>query len=270
MKLLFKIIIKSIKKYYEEETFLYSSTLAFNLIATSIPIVLLLFAFGGYFLNLRDDILGNLEIFVNQQFPFAKDFIQSNIQYLITKSGLVGGLSIIILIWTVSRVFLTFRIVFFEIFKIPQPEKKWLYRLKESISVVILSFILIPFLFINSLLFTLKSGLLGTPLQFYTIPLFTEVVSFLNSFLLIFIIYIVVVGFKENIKTIITGTFLSSLFLEIIKIVFNIFVTYLWETKVIYGSLWVTFALILLVYYSSAGIIIGSIIAEELKKVENW
>ena len=270
MKLLLKIIIKSIKKYYEDDTFVYSSTLSFNLIVTAIPIVLLIFAFGGYFLNGRNDILNNLELFVNQQFPFAKDFIESNIQYLITKSRLIGVISVFILIWTVSRVFLTFRIVFFEIFKIPEPEKKWLYRLKESASVIILSIFLIPFLFINSIVFTFKSGLLGTPLHFFTVPLFTETVSFLNSFLLILIIYLVVVGYKENFRTIITGTFLSALFLEIIKIVFNISVLYFWRTKIIFGSLWVIFALILLVYYSSAGIIIGALIAEELKEVENW
>ena len=270
MKLIFKIIIKSIKKYYEDDTFVYTSTLAFNIIATAIPIVLLLFAFGGYFLDIRNDILNNLELFSKQQVPFASDFIKNNITYLITKSKLIGIISIVILIWTVSRVFLTFRIILFNIFELPEPERRWLYRVKESISVILLAAMFFPFLFVNSILFSFKSGLINTPLNFLTIPLATETLSFLNSFILIFITYLLVLGHKQDIKTIASGTFMSTLFLEIIKVIFNIFVIHFWKTKIIFGSLWIIFALILLIYYASAGIVIGTIIAKELKEVEKW
>ncbi len=250
-----------IQVIFSERLFIYASSISFNIIFILIPTLLLIFSIGSIFLDVRKDMVGQIIGFVREQIPFMEGFVKDNIQILVARGKWLGFAGIVILLWTTSRLFLNFRIVLFDIFSLEEPKYKFLYRLKEVASVGILAVMFLLFFVSNSLTLSLKIAASHFSLAFLTVPLMRESIYLVNAFLMVFFIYITVLGHRVPMKSVLYGSFLSTIFLEIMKLLFKYFLMYAWRGKTIYGSLWVFLAFFIWIYYSVLGFVAGSEIA---------
>ncbi len=261
MKKYFKNIVWLINLIFSERLFLYSSSLSFNILFVVIPSTILIFSLGSFFLDIRRDVLTQILQFVHGQVPFMEPFVKKNLAILVTRGKWLGFASLIILLWTTSRLFLNFRLVLFEIFSLGEPKNRVLYRVKEVASVAVLAVLLLLFFFLNSITLPIKVAVEHFAISFLAVPIVGELLYLVNTFVLVLFIYITVLGHRVPFKSIMYGSFFSTLFLEMMKLIYKFFILYAWKGKTIYGSLWIFLAFFIWLYYSVLGFVAGSEIA---------
>ncbi|GEM_PF-6026135 len=256
-----KKVIWLVNLVFSERLFIYASSLSFNVIFILIPVSFLLFSVGSIFLDIRKDLVNQILELVHEQVPFIEPFVRKNITILVARSKLLGAASIVVLLWTASRLFLNFRVILFEIFGVEEPEAKILYKAKEVASVGIFTVLILLFFLVNSLTLSIRIAVKHLPLSFLTVPATGELIYLIDTFIFVLFIYVSVLGRKVPTYSLLYGSFLSTIFLEIMKLLYKYFILYAWKGKTIYGSLWIFFAFFIWLYYSILGFVAGSEIA---------
>jgi YihY family inner membrane protein len=250
---------------FSESVFIHASSLSFNILFVVIPMILLLFSIGSIFLDIRRSLVTQILQFVKEQLPFLEPFARKNLEILVARGKWLGLASVLILLWTTSRLFLNFRIVLFDIFSLERPKNVVLYKLKEMASVGVLAFLLLLFVFFNSLTLSLQVYIEHFKFSILAVPLFRETLYIIYTFIMVLFIYFSVIGNKIPFKTIAYGAGIISIFLELMKLLFKVFIVYAWKGKTIYGSLWVFLAFFIWIYYSTLAFVAGSEIASIMR-----
>ncbi len=261
MKSFLKKAVWLINLIFSERLFLYASSLSFNILFVVIPSTLLIFSLGSFFLDIRRDIVGQIMQFVHEQVPFMEPFVKKNIVILVSRGKWLGFASVIVLLWTTSRLFLNLRLVLFEIFSLEEPRNRILHKIKEVASVAVLAILLLIFFFLNSLTLPIRVAVEHLTFSVLAVPVVGETLYLINTFLLVFFIYVTVLGRRVPFKSILYGSFFSTVFLEVMKLSYKFFILYTWRGKTIYGSLWIFLAFFIWLYYSVLGFVAGSELA---------
>lgn len=171
-----RIFALAVKGFNEDNCLLKSTALTYYTLFSIVPVIALAFAIAKGFgvqemlqQQLLVDFSGQKDI-LQQAFVYADKMLQN------TKGGLIAGIGIILLLWSVMKLLSNIESSFNEIWEIKKP-RTWIRKITDYLSIMLVAPILI--IISGTLTVTLKTGIdsvLGTvellsPLQFILLKL---------------------------------------------------------------------------------------------------
>jgi membrane protein len=265
-----RLLWHALKKFNDDNGFLLSSGLTFNLLIGLIPLFLLLLAFVGTYLYSDREVLNYIRRYLENVAPSLDPRIMKNILRVIRDRNIVGVLGIGGLIWTSIWVFSSLRTALNIIFQVKKGQ-----GILRGIVIDLLMILLVGSFHLASMILT--SGMtylkryrfsFKSPLELgAVIGLFLKyIIPFFFSFWMFFLIYKILPNKKISFKTALQAALFTSLLWEGAKHFFGWYVLGLEGFTVIYGSLSALAIFVLWVYYSSTILLLGGEVACLLEK----
>jgi membrane protein len=265
-----RLLWHALKKFNDDNGFLLSSGLTFNLLVGLIPLFLLLLAFVGTYLYSDREVLNYIRRYLENMAPSLDPRIMKNILRVIRDRKIVGVLGIGGLIWTSIWVFSSLRTALNIIFQVKKGQ-----GILRGIVIDLLMILLVGSFHLASMILTSVMTYLKryrfsfkSPLELgAVIGLFLKyIIPFFFSFWMFFLIYKIIPNKKINFKTALQAALFTSLLWEGAKQFFGWYVLGLGGFIVIYGSLSALAIFVLWVYYSSTILLLGGEVACLLEK----
>jgi len=265
-----RLLWHALKKFNDDNGFLLSSGLTFNLLVGLIPLFLLLLAFVGTYLYSDREVLNYIRRYLENMAPSLDPRIMKNILRVIRDRKIVGVLGIGGLIWTSIWVFSSLRTALNIIFQVKKGQ-----GILRGIVIDLLMILLVGSFHLASMILTSVMTYLKryrfsfkSPLELgAVIGLFLKyIIPFFFSFWMFFLIYKILPNKKINFKTALQAALFTSLLWEGAKQFFGWYVLGLGGFIVIYGSLSALAIFVLWVYYSSTILLLGGEVACLLEK----
>ena len=265
-----RLLQHALKKFNDDNGFLLSSGLTFNLLVGLIPLFLLLLALVGTYLYSDREVLNYIRRYLENVVPSLDPRIMKSILRVIRDREIVGILGIGGLIWTSIWVFSSLRTALNIIFQVKKGQ-----GILRGIAIDLLMILLVGIFHLASITltsvmtylkryrFSFKSPLeLGAIIGFFL----KYIIPFFFSFWMFFLIYKIIPNKKINFKTALQAALFTSLLWEGAKQFFGWYVLGLGGFTAIYGSLSALAIFVLWVYYSSTIPLRGGEVAYLLEK----
>ncbi len=268
---IFWFYIKTLFTMFDKDyLFFLSSGIAFHIVLCFIPFVLILFTIVGIYLG-YPETYNSLNTYLNQVLPLPPDLKVKIIGTLLDQARVIssntfitGAIGLIGVMWTMSGLFGALRDSLMKIYRLEIGYNFFFGKIRD--------FILI---FVTLVLFIISTGLTSTVqvIETYTLNLFglgynfpfakkflALVIPFLISFVMFYILYEFVPNRKFPRKSAFLSAVIASIFFEISKFFFTLYVFNFSNYTKIYGAyavivinlLWVY--IISLIYVISAAI----------------
>ena len=258
----FWIYIKTLFRMFERDyLFLLSSGIAFNIVLCFIPFILILFTIVGIYLGYPETYKA-LSHYLNQVIPLPHDIKESLIGQLLDQANIIsnntfitGAIGIVGLMWTMSGLFSAMRDALTKIYKIEESYNFFYGKIRD--------FILI---FITLALFIISTGVTSMVhiIQKYTLDLFglgydfpvvkkmiSIIIPFFTSLAMFYILFEIVPNNKFPKKSSLFSAIIATLFFEISKFFFNLYIFNFSNYTQVYGAYAVIVINLLWVYVIS-------------------
>jgi len=262
------LFLNALRKFDGDHGFLLSSAITFNFLICMIPMILLLLALIGQYLYSSREILNHITYHLQNVVPSLDPQIMKNITRIIRHRKIVGGLGIGGLIWTSTWIFSSLRTVLNIVFEV-EKGRGILHGKAVDLLMVLLAGIFLLMSMVLTSAITFVQGYQFSPfLDMKPITRFVlkYLIPFLFTFCMSFLIYKIIPNKKVTLNPALQAAFFTSVFWEVAKQLFGWYVLHLGRFSMIYGSLSTLAIFFLLVYYSSAILILGGEIAFLLER----
>ena len=255
----FGLLWPALKKFQEDDGFFLSSGIAFNILISLIPFIMLLLALVGTYLYNDRDVLDRFRAYSGDVAPTLGPKVMKTLTDVIRNRQIAGTLGFVGLLWISTRIFSSLRIALNIVFG---TEKR--RAMLRGIVVDLLMIVLVGVLFFVSMVLSpavvfLQSYqgrmpvAMGPVLQWtlkYLLPFFFTCSMF-------FFIYKIIPNRKMLFKSAIQAAFFAGLLWELAKYFFAWYVLHLARYSLYYGSLSTLAIFVLWVYYSSTILVVG-------------
>lgn len=212
-----RIFVLSVRKFIEDRLHFPASALTFYSMLSVVPVLAMGFGIAkgfGYQQYLQDELANNLkghEEVVNYLIEFTNKFLEK------TQGGLIAGIGLVILFWTIMKVFGNIEMAFNDIWNITKP-RNFVRKFSDYLSMMLISPVLIITassvnVFITTQLGTMEDriALLGyiSPLIYF----FMKLLPYVLIWVLFSFIYIIMPNTRVNVRSgIIAGVIAGSIF----------------------------------------------------------
>jgi membrane protein len=254
-----RILWRAFSKFRNDNGFLLSSGITFNLLIGLIPLTLLLVALGGSYLFTDREVLDHLAHYLEEMFPALDQDLMDGILLIIRDRRVVGTLGIGALMLTATSVFSSLRTALNIVFQVEKPQG----LLRGKATDVLM-------LFLAGVFHMVSIGMTSATAYFVThgfshllstggtLSLFVKyLIPFFFTFWMFFFIYKIAPNRRIHFMTALQATCFTSLFWELAKQFFGWYVVNVGRFSLVYGSLSTLIIFVLWVYYSSAILILG-------------
>lgn len=282
-----KKLFKSLNYYFngiyqlidDENLFLMSSAITFNLITCIIPLILIIFSVIGNILT-YDAIQNKIYNFIENTIPYPSTaryieiIIEDRVNEFIAFKNSAGFLGAIGLFITASSLFNSLSVILNKIYEINKRKNFILAKLRDIgliiITILLLSLyiLIVPLLelFIKLIKYLPFLNIVNFPTVNY---LFVNIISFVIVFLIFYLIYTILPYklLKNEIR--IVSAFTSSILWTIAKLVFGYYLIKFASFNKIYGTYAVFVIVVFWVYYTSMILVIGASIGHLYDKKHN-
>lgn len=263
-----RLFLDALRKFDADHGFLLSSGITFNFLICLIPLTLLLLALIGQYLYSSREILNHITYHLQNVVPSLDPQIMKNITRIIRHRKIVGGLGIGGLIWTSTWVFSSLRTVLNIVFQVEKCRSILQGKAIDLLMVLLAGIFLLMSMALTSTITFLQGYHFSPFLDMRPITRFIlkYLIPFFFTFWMSFLIYKIIPNKKVDLKIALQAAFFTSLLWEVAKQLFGWYVLHLGKFSMIYGSLSTLAIFFLLVYYSSAILILGGEIAFLLER----
>jgi membrane protein len=237
-----RIILLTLRGFSEDKCFFRASSLTFNTLLSIVPVVAILFGVAkgfGFEAVLRQEILEKFPGQAQQEvLTKVIDFAQSMLET--AKGGVIAGIGVIILLWSVINVLSHIEVSLNDIWEI-KTHRSWGRKFSDYLALMLLS----PLLFIVSSSTTVfvttqltqltnKIALLGiiSPLIFLSIKL----IPYVLIWILCTIIYILMPNTKVNLKAGLIAGIIAGTIFQLVQWAYISFQIGAAKYNAIYGS----------------------------------
>jgi len=258
----------ALRKFDADHGFLLSSAITFNFLICLIPLTLLLLALTGTYLYSSREVLNHISYHLQNVVPSLDPKIMKDIMRIIRHRKIVGVLGIGGLIWTSTWVFSSLRTVLNVVFQVEKGRSILQGKAIDLFMVLLAGIFLIMSMALTSAITFIQGYHFSLFLDMRPITRFIlkYLIPFFFTFCMSFLIYKIIPNKKVNFKPAFQAALFTSLLWEVAKQLFGWYVLHLGRFSMIYGSLSTLAIFFLLVYYSSAILILGGEIAFLLEK----
>jgi len=263
-----RLLSDVLQKFYGDHGFLLSSAITFNFLICMIPIILLLLALIGQYLYSSREVLNHISYHLQNVVPSLDPQIMKNIMRIIRHRKIVGILGIGGLIWTSTWVFSSLRTVLNIVFQVEKGQSIVRGKAIDLFMVLLAGIFLLMSMALTSTITFIQGYHFSPFLDMRPITRFIlkYLIPFFFTFWMAFLIYKIIPNKKINFKLALQAASFTSLFWEVAKQLFGWYVLHLGRFSMVYGSLSTLAIFFLLVYYSSAILILGGEVAFLLDK----
>ena len=275
-KLLYETVFYYIKhlyrKFEKDHIWVLSSGIAFNIVLCIIPFNLILITVLGIYLE-SSDTIEKFSRYLEGILPFVDTFKTKFIAYLVDRvreitsyTFITGAIGIGGLLWLMSGLFSSMRDVLNKIYNVEDNINFLIGKLRDFVLIIIT---LVLFL----LSFSLTSGfqiikdysqrIFGVVITF---NIFETIVPILLSFIITFSLFYVLYAFVPNIKfprkSIVFSSFYASIFFEILKYFFTLYVLNFSNFGKVYGAYATLVIILFWLYYMSVVFVVGAALGQ--------
>lgn len=262
------LLSDTLRKFHIDHGFLLSSGITFNFLICMIPLTLLLLALIGPYLYSSRDVLNHITYHLQNVVPSLDSKIMKNIMKIIRHRKIVGIVGIGGLIWTSTWVFTSLRTALNIIFQVKEDRSILRGKTIDLFMVLLTGIFLLMSIAFTSAINFIQTYHFSPFLDIRSITRFISkyLIPFFFTFWMSFLIYKIIPNKKVDFKLAFQSASFTSLLWEVAKQLFAWYVLYLGRFSMVYGSLSTLAIFFLLVYYSSAILILGGEVGFLLEK----
>lgn len=213
-----RIFTLAIKGFNEDKCLLKATALTYYTLFSIVPIIALAFAIAkgfGFEENLQQQLLNN---FSGQKDVLLQAFVYANKMLNNTKGGLIAGVGVILLLWSVMKLLGNIENSFNEIWEIKK-DRTWIRKITDYLSIMLIAPIFI--ILSGALTVTIKTGIdtiisnttALTPMSFVFFKLF----AFILIWGMFCFLYLVLPNTKVTFKAAAMGGFIGAVLFELLE-----------------------------------------------------
>lgn len=236
-----KIIVMAIKEVNKDQVPLKASALTYFSILSIVPVVATIFGISkgfGFAFDIKAEmakLFSGQEVVLNQTFIYAQNMLDN------ARGGLIAGIGIVFLIYTVMRLLNNIEDVFNSIWSVDSP-RSWIRKFTDYLAIVILGPVLVVLsssmtVFVATQIKTIteKFAVLGyvEPLILFSLKL----APYAIIWLLFSLLFIIMPNTKVKLKSAIIGGIIAGTIFQVIQWGFINFQVGVAKYNAIYGSL---------------------------------
>ena len=228
-----------------------SASIAYFTFLSLFPLILGLFAIGGFFLK-SAELQGSLNNFLTQLLPASSDFVTRNIDSLIRLRGTMGLASVIVLMWSASKMVGALSRGINKALGFNRPYAVYLSRLRNfglTLTVSLLVLVAIALAPILDVLAELELARVGSRWNTVIDLVSGHVAGFAMSAILIGAIYVLIPFQRLRWKELAPGIIVATCAIEIGKKLFVVYVSSASSYDSVYGSLSSIIVLLIWLYF---------------------
>ena len=228
-----------------------AASIAYFTFLSLFPLILGLFAIGGFFLK-SSELQGRLNNFLTQLLPASSEFITRNIDSLIRLSGTMGLASVIVLMWSASKMVGALSRGINNALGFNRPYAVYLSRLRNfglTLTVSLLVLVAIALAPILDVLAELELARVGSRWNTVMDLVSGHVAGFAMSAILIGVIYLLIPFQRLRWNELAPGIIVATCAIEIGKKLFVVYVSSASSYDSVYGSLSSIIVLLIWLYF---------------------
>ncbi|MEO5931205.1 MAG: YihY/virulence factor BrkB family protein [Candidatus Kapaibacterium sp.] len=271
---LWKHIVEAAFRADSDHVFMLAAGIAFNIITSLVPTILLVLFALGYFLDSAS--------IIHQLNEYATTFIvtqgnrtdilmnlKTQIAVVIQNRGIAGVIGFIGLLWSASALAASIRVSVNKVLRCREVRNYFIYKLYDIVAIMLIGLLVFVSIVTGPLLQLLlaASDHVGTVLHLVGIEGFlTDIVNFVITLLLFYVIFRYVPYQKQEQHIIWIGTLTSTALWELARYVFSFYLTEFGTLGRVYGAYAFFAAAALWIYFSALVFLIGAEVAYHIKQ----
>jgi membrane protein len=254
---------QALVRFHDDNGFFLSSGIAFNILLTFIPFIILLLAVAGAYLYNDREVLDHVRVYLRNAAPAMDPKIMSGLMNVIERRQAIGILGFGGLVWLSTWLFTSLRIALNIVFRVKRPR-----GVIRAFGIDLLMIGAVGTLFLVNMVLSSFFGFL----QGYQVtgPAIQLMLKYLLPFFLTFCVFCLVykvipdeaVYFSSTLKV----ALFTSLLWEAAKHFFTWYVANIAQYPIFYGSLSALVVFVLWIYYSSMIFVVGGEVLYLLEK----
>lgn len=254
-----RLLWQALRKFNDDEGFFLSSGIAFNILISLIPFIMLLLALVGTYLYSDQEVFNHIRAYSRDVAPSLDPKVMKTLMDVIQNRQIVGILGFIALLWISTWVFSSLRVAFTNVFRTEKNRGMLRGMVVDILMIFLVGILLLVSMILSPVVTFLQSYqrqipvAMGPTIQWmlkYLLPFFL-------TYCMSFLIYKIVPYKRVHIKTALQAALFTSLLWELAKHLFAWYVLHLGSYSIVYGSLSALAAFILWIYYSSVILVVG-------------
>ncbi len=259
------IVARIYDKLGRDNVFFMAAGLAFNVVTTLIPLLVLLFAGIGYALASSDTAMREVVGAIHRFLPFASDDIIGSLLAVVQSRGTIGVIGGLGLLWVATGVVSSIRTVLSTVFEVPETRSILTGKLFDIVMVFVLGtfFVLsVGFTTLFAIVQEYGVDILGTIgiRTDWVAPAAALGVALLVNVLMFTLIYVTAPARPVPILPALAGGVVTAVLFELAKQGFSIYITLARQGTLgpASGSLGAIILLLIWIYYSALVFILGA------------
>ncbi len=237
-----------------------SASIAYFTILSLFPLILGIVAITGFFLQ-SADAQARVNEFIVELLPVSADFVTHNIDELVRIRGAAGLTSIIVLMWSGSKMVAALSRGINSALDLKRPYAFYLSRLRNfglTLIVTLLIFLTIAVTPMVEILNELELEFVSEPWNSYIGLIAGHIGGFAITSILLGVIYILVPFQQPYWKDLLPGILVAALLIELGKELFVLYVENVSRYNAVYGSVSSIIVLLIWLYFSARVLLYGA------------
>lgn len=266
-----RILARSFADFFKDSGHMLAAAVSFFFILALVPYCLLLLTILGYILGERQEFYMFFTERIINMFPSVTKGISEGLSSLITYKK-IGNITLILYAFLCYELLSSLEYSMDKIFKVKH-SRHFLLSLLLSFLLVTFTFALVLASFVSTYIvaeaYVLKRFLPNLEIGVFTGFIVGFILPFLVIFFTLFSLYFILPNQKIKVKHAAIGALFSSIFMEIAKHIFTIYVGNLLKLGAIYGPLTAFVIFLLWIYYSACIMLIGAELVYNFQRSRN-
>jgi membrane protein len=262
------LLWNALKKFDDDNGFLLSSGITFNLLICFVPLILLLLALAGAYLYSDREVVNHIGRYLENAIPSSDPKIMKNILRIIRDRKIVGILGVGGLVWSSTWFFSSLRSALNIIFQAERGRGILRGKAIDLLMILLVGIFLLMSMGITSMITFAQSYRFNPFLDIR--PIFRFILKYLIPYFftywMSFLIYKIIPNKRIGFKPALQAAVFTSLLWETAKQLFGWYVMHLGRFSMVYGSLSTVAIFFLWIYYSSAILLLGGKVCYLLEK----
>ncbi len=263
-----KVLEQSLIKFFNEDSLAVSASIAYHSLLSIFPFILLLITLSG-FLIAQEELALRLAVIFERFLPVRADFIFRNIAGATGVYSKVGGISLLLLLWSSSGIFLPLEKALNRAWQVEQ-ERSWFQRhllaLEMALVIGIIFFLSSVIVGVNVYVHNwMKIGSKLFPSLLVSLAYHSTVivVTFTLTLTMFVVLFKVLPNRHMKFRHVLPSALMTAIFWEAARSLFTLLLPS-FNYRQVYGSIGVVVALMTWIYISSAVTLFGAQVSHTL------
>jgi YihY family inner membrane protein len=263
-----QVLEESLVRFFNEDSLAVSASIAYHSLLCIFPFLLLLITLSGFFIT-QTELAGRLAVIFDRYLPVRADFIFRNLQGLTRAYSKVGVISLVLLLWSSSGIFLPLEKALNRAWE-AEKERSWLLRhllaLEMALVIGVIIFLSSVVVGVNVYVHNwmkIGSKLFPSLLVSFSYHTLVILVTFSLTFTMFIVLFKALPNRPVSFRQVVPSALLTAIFWEAARSMFTLLLP-VFNYRQVYGSIGVVVALMTWAYISSAVTLFGAQVSQTL------